>query len=279
MGGNLATLSAMRPMCRTRLLGDGLTLSMTRWGAPPDATPPIMLLHGIGGCGVDWEPLARTLAATCPVIALDARGHGDSDWSPEAAYSGDAHFADLATALDALGIDTCILGGYSMGGGVAILAAGAMPERVAGLVVIDAYPAPEMTEGSRKIAEHVASFSSLRSPASRPRSGNRPPFDPAIADAFARDLLAGDPRRLDLWPMWDALQCPTLLVRGEHSDVLPPALAAEMLERQPRARMVVMPGVGHRVPFHCPSELAQLLVEFTSDVTRQADAVTGRTSE
>jgi esterase len=267
----------MSSMCRTHVPGDGLTLAITRWAAARVAALPIVLLHGIGSRGADWEPVAGALTAGHPVIALDARGHGDSDWSPEAAYSGDAHFADLTTALDALGIDRCILAGYSMGGGVAILTAGAMPERVAGLVVVDAYPAPEMTEGSRRIAEQVASFSSLRPPTRPVHISGRPPFDPAIADAFARDLLAGDPRRLDLWPLWDALQCPTLLVRGEHSDVLPATLATEMLGRQPCARMVVMPGVGHRVPFHRPAELARLIVEFAATIAHEPGALTGRT--
>ncbi|MBI2760842.1 MAG: alpha/beta hydrolase, partial [Chloroflexi bacterium] len=223
--------------------------------------------------------VAIALAAAHAVIALDARGHGDSDWSPDAAYSGDAHFADLATALDALDVGKCILAGYSMGGGVAILTAGAISERVAGLVVVDAYPAPEMTEGSRKIAEQVASFSSLRTGAWPADGTTRPPFDPAIADAFARDLLAGELRRLDLWPMWDALGCPTLLVRGENSDVLPVALAAEMLQRQPRARMVTVPGVGHRVPFLRPRELAHLIIAFAAGVMRQPDTVMGRIFE
>ena len=78
------------------------------------------------------------------------------DWAPDAAYAGDAHFADVAGALDALGVERCILVGFSMGGGVAILCGGALSERVARLVVVDAYPDPIMSPGSRRIAEAIA---------------------------------------------------------------------------------------------------------------------------
>lgn len=245
-------------MCTGRVPGDGLTLAYREW-LPPACAPaerlPLVLLHGLTGSGADWTPVAARLATRRRVIALDARGHGLSDWSADAAYAGDAHFADVATALDALGVARCDLAGFSMGGSVAILVAGALPERVARLVVVDAYPAPEMSPGSRAIAEAVAALAACDGLG----------FDPAIARGIAEELASGEARRLDLWPFWEALRCPALLVRGAWSDVLPAPLAAEMLARQPRARLVTVPGVGHLIPFLRSRELAELIAAFLDD--------------
>jgi pimeloyl-ACP methyl ester carboxylesterase len=239
------------------------TLAVHRWGQRSDALP-VVLLHGIGGLGSDWTPVAEILATQCEVFAPDARGHGDSPWSPEEAYHTDAHFADVACLLDSLGIERCVLVGYSMGGGVAILTAAALPGRIAGLVVVDAYPAPEMTPGSRGIARTLAAHA--YNPPLLP--GGRPRFDPAIARRMASDLAAGAPRT-DLWPMWEAIECPVLLVRGETSDVLPAALAHEMLARQPRARLQTVAATGHQVLYRRPVELAEAIAGFGAMVSRK----------
>ena len=132
----------------------------------------------------------------------------------------------------------------------------AYDERVARLIVVDAYPAPEMSPGSRAIAEAVAALAMCDGLG----------FDPAIARRIAEELASGEARRLDLWPFWEALRCPTLLVRGAWSDVLPAPLAAEMLARQPRARLATVPGVGHQIPFQRPRELAELIEDFLDDL-------------
>lgn len=230
-----------------------LRLACRRWQGPADALP-LVLLHGLTGSAAAWEAVAVRLARRRRVYAWDARGHGGSDWSPEAAYAGDAHFADVAAALDALAIERCALAGFSMGGGVAIMAAGGLPERVARLVVIDAYPHPEMSPGSRQIAELVASYAVM--------PGERPSFDPAISRSFAEQLAAGDPRRLDLWPFWEAGTQPALVVRGELSMVLTAAMAGEMIRRRPGARLVTVPGVAHAIPALRPAALAAAIEEF-----------------
>jgi esterase len=318
------------PIRRGIVPGDGLLLSYCEWGTRQPDVPPLVLLHGLTGSGEDWSRVAVRLAAQRRVIALDARGHGASAWSPEAAYASDAHFADVATALDALGVGRCVLAGYSMGGGVAILTAGALPERVTHLVVVDAYPAPQMTPGSLHIAELVAKGPNPPAPFPAREGGanahdppnahdavdktsktlsihgpahshspfpgralrgvrrgdpadfeggwgvrswpERPRFDPAIARRIAEELASGDARRLDLWPLWEALRCPTLVVRGGYSDVLPAELAAEMLARQPRARLATVSGVGHQIPFAAPAALAGLLAGFIDQAFAPPDA-------
>ena len=299
-----------------RIAGDGLLLSYVEWAPSTQSNaPPILLLHGLTSRAGHWESIAGRLALQRRVIALDARGHGDSDWSSEAAYAVDAHFADVVSALDALAIERCVLVGYSMGGSVAILTAGALPERVERLVVVDSYPAPEMTSGSRRIAEWVARAyvspikgeaigASIPSPLTVEESpgrregqgqgarrlsqeGHTNPspsgrgqgegdvspfqrpgprrFDPAIARKMAEELAKGEPRRADLWPLWEAISCPVLLVRGALSNVLPADLAAEMLARQPLARLVTFPGVAHPIPYARPAELAALIERFVGE--------------
>ncbi len=230
-----------------------LRLRFRIWPGPA-ARLPLVLLHGLTESAASWQEVAVRLARRRTVIAWDARGHGGSDWSPEASYAGDAHFADVAGALNALGVERCTLAGFSMGGGVAILTAGALPERVVRLVVVDAYPDPEMSPGSRQIAEWTASLAH--------RDDLVLPFDPAIARAMADELACEHPRRLDLWPFWEAGDQPALVVRGALSQVLTEAMAEEMLRRRPSARLVTIPGVAHAVVALKPAALAATVEEF-----------------
>ncbi len=247
--------------------GNGLSLHYRAWGdsGTPSALP-LVLLHGIGGSADDWDAVACQLAAAEPqprrVFALDARGHGDSEWSPAAEYSTDAHFADLACALDALEIERCVLAGYSMGGGVAILDAHALVEHVERLVVVDTYPGPEMTEGSRRIAGFIAQGAWTREPGER---GGRPRFDPAISEAFRRDLASGAPQRMNLWPHWDAIECPTLLVRAGASNVLPEDVAFEMQARRPMTTTVTLEGATHGVLRYAAEPLADAMRAFIEE--------------
>jgi pimeloyl-ACP methyl ester carboxylesterase len=231
-----------------RVEGHGLGLAYREWNADAPGEP-LVLLHGITGSSRDWEATVRHIRAR-RVIAIDARGHGESDWSADEAYAGDHHFADVARALDNLGIQRCTIAGYSMGGSVAMIVAAALAERVSSVVIVDSYPAPDMTPGSRRIAGWVSGYTESAW------------FDPAIARHFREQLEAGSAARLDLWSMWEAIECPALVVRGQMSDVLPPALADEMLRRQRNARLITVGGVSHPVPFVRPVELARAISAF-----------------
>jgi pimeloyl-ACP methyl ester carboxylesterase len=239
------------------LPGDGLTLHGYEWGPAGSPEPPLVLLHDIAGSARSWNDVASGVAAELGhdrgVIALDARGHGSSGWSPEEAYAPDHHFADLAIALDALGVQRCTLAGFSMGGAVATIYAAALSERTHRLVIVDAYPDPEMSPGSRRIAGIIAAMYGERRGTG---------FDPAIARRLRDDLAAADTRRLDLWPFWEAVKAPVLIVRGEQSDVLTASEAEHMLSRTERASLVTIPGVGHQIPALRPRELAQAIAGF-----------------
>lgn len=240
--------------------GAELPLAGRCWPGAADRLP-LVLLHGLTEASGAWESVAARLAGRRRVYAWDARGHGASGWAADGAYHGDAHFADVLCALDWLGIEHCALAGFSMGGAVAILCAGALPERIARLVVVDAYPDPAMSPGSRQIAEFVAGLAGAETAA----FPGRPPFDPAIARTMAAELAEGDPRRLDLWPFWEAGVQAALLVRGALSMTLSEEMAEAMLRRRPGTRLVTVPDVAHSIPALKPAALAAAIDEFLGD--------------
>jgi len=265
----------------------GQRFHYTEWGPP--AAPPLVLLHGVTGHARTWDDEARALSAEWRVLALDQRGHGDSDPAPDGDYTVPSLAGDLAAFADALGLARVDLVGLSLGGRVAIAFAAANPERVRRLVVVDIGPdiaaagrarvgaamalAPERFE----TLEEALALARMANPRyaearlrDRVRHGLRPlagggfgwKYDRALREAVRRGHWR-DP--VDVWPLWRALQCPTLLVRGAESDVLDAGTAKRMLETQPRARMVEVPGAGHTVPGDRPAEFLAALREFLTD--------------
>lgn len=262
----------------------GQRLHYTEWGER-DA-PAVVLLHGLTGHCRTWDSEALVLASRCRVLALDLPGHGDSDPAPDGDYSLNALTADLAAFADATRLDHLSLVGLSLGGLVAIAYAATHPRRLARLVVVDI--GPEIAPAGRarvgtlianaperfatvEAALALARLAHPRYDESRLRErvehGLRPlpgggwawKYDPALREAVRAGRFTDS---VDLWPLWAAIDCPTLLVRGAESDVLAPETARRMLQRQPRARLVEVPGAGHTVPGDQPGPFAALLAEF-----------------
>ncbi len=231
-----------------RVQGAGLELACRQWRAGAGGLP-IVLLHGITGSSRDWAEVAARLDGR-RVIAFDARGHGDSDWAADEDYTVDAHFADVTTALAELRIERCVLVGFSMGAGTAIVTAACAPELVAAVVVVDGYPYPEQSGGSARIARWVAGQTEATT------------FDPAIARRFNDLLAAGVSTRADLAPLWRVIECPALVVRGENSLVLPLETARRMVADLPHARLVTVEGAAHAIPLVRPAELAEAILSI-----------------
>ena len=120
----------------------GQRFHYAEWG--PATAPPVLLLHGVTGHARTWDDEAAGLAARYRVLALDQRGHGDSDPSPNADYTVATMSADVAAFADALGLSRFSIVGLSMGGRVAIGFAGQAPARVERLVIVDI--GPEISE-------------------------------------------------------------------------------------------------------------------------------------
>lgn len=114
------------------LPGQGVRLRATRW---PGAGTPVLLLHGLASTRRIWDLVVPGLAGL-PLVAVDQRGHGESD-RPDGPYDGQSVVADLLTALDALGLSRVVVAGHSWGAWTALRLAAAAPERVLAAVCVD----------------------------------------------------------------------------------------------------------------------------------------------
>ncbi|WP_304109038.1 alpha/beta fold hydrolase [Mycolicibacterium bacteremicum] len=252
---------------------DGLKLVADEWngtgGVPADSGPTILLLHGGGQNRHSWKNTGQILAARGKhVIALDSRGHGDSDYSPAADYSVETLSADTQQVLYQIGRPVVLIGA-SMGGLTGILAAHeAGPEIVTKLVLVDVVPRFEK-DGSARIRDfmfnHIHGFDSLEQAADavaaylphrpKPRSveGLKKNlrlrdgrwywhWDPAFLtkpgdDPFARvDMLESAAQNLTV---------PILLIRGKLSDVVSVEGVQGFLEQVPAAEFVELSDAGH----------------------------------
>ena len=268
----------------------GFRLHYVEWGDP--ANPPLVLLHGITGHARTWDTLAIALADRWRVLALDQRGHGDSDPAPDADYGVGAMADDLAAFADALGIVRFTLLGLSMGGRVSMGFAGAYPERVERLVIVDIAPdihPPGMTRIRGMIAGSPESIESEEwavetAMAANPRADvgelrhrikhalRRAP-DGTLTWKYARDVRdmmrrGGRREPLDLWERLTRITCPTLLIRGAESDVLSPELAARVVSSLRDGRLVEVPDAGHTVPGDRPARFVEVVRAFLTSGAR-----------
>lgn len=126
---------AAEPIART-FTSQGVTLSYLDWGN--EKAPTLVLVHGIRDHARSWDWVAQALRDRWHVIALDLRGHGDSEWSPHGAYLTPYHLLDFIDLVDALQCETVSIMAHSFGGNPAVRYAALYPNRVDQLVLIDA---------------------------------------------------------------------------------------------------------------------------------------------
>src|SRR2546425_8787481 len=126
----------------------GMRFHYLDWGTR--GQPPMLFLHGGGLNAHTWDLVCASLRLERHCLALDQRGHGDSEWSPEMDYATESHVADLDAFIDRLGLDRFVLVGMSLGGVNALAWAGTHSQRLAGLVLVDVGPEIR-SDGVRKI--------------------------------------------------------------------------------------------------------------------------------
>lgn len=265
------------------IMADGLALHYLDWGEA--GRPPLLLLHGLSANAHTWDDYARELRGRFQVLALDQRGHGDSAWSPEAAYSTFDFMADLAVCADALGLPPLTIIGSSMGGRNALAYAACYPDRVARLVVVDIGPArdpeapptppdPNREEAPMTFAsfdEAVAWMQQIyptRSPElcrHRVYYNTRVLPDGRLGWKWDPALYARMRTGEDLWPLMPEVRCPTLLLRGEQSTVLTRRTAERMVATLPRCRLVEVPEVGHNIFTDRPDVFQRVVDAFLAE--------------
>ena len=256
--------------------GAGVNLRYSRWQG---GGAPIVVLHGGGQTRHAWEESCAHLGDLgYDVVALDLRGHGESDWAPDQAYGLMDFTADVVAVLPQLGHPRVALLGFSLGGLASLYLTARHPELCAALMLVDVAPRLE-TDGVRRIRDFMSrheSFGTLDDvvAALREYNPNRPP-DSIRAESLMRNLRQRPDGRYE-WhydkyfrtPIPEGrrvpvahrgpdargaarrrgrVRCPTLVVRGAMSDVLSEDGVRELLETIPHAEAATVERAGHQV--------------------------------
>lgn len=245
------------------------------WG-PPSASV-LLCVHGLTRTGRDFDYFAAAMANRCRVVCPDVAGRGQSEWLGDAALYNNRKYADdMAVLIAALGVDEVDWLGTSMGGLIGMLMA-ALPghpikrlvlndvgpyvpkpalERIAEYVGIE-FRFKDMWQAGRHVREAYAPFGkltegqwdhltthSVRADDENGDGGFRLCYDPAIAAPFK----AGPVEAMEMWEVWDKIDCPVLGLRGETSDILLAETAEEMRTRGPKAELIEFQDCGHAPP-------------------------------
>jgi pimeloyl-ACP methyl ester carboxylesterase len=258
------------------------------WGT--SGRPPIVFLHGGGLNAHTWDLVCLGLRRERHCLALDQRGHGDSEWSPEMDYTTESHVGDLEAFVDRLGLERFVLVGMSLGGVNALAWAGRHSQRLAGLVLIDVGPEIRMA-GVQKIAAFTSEqklLDSIDEVIEKALTFN-PRRDPQLLRLSLRHNLRQTPKGQWMWKydqrhrgkvepgayerrrdlLWDAVanvQCPTLVVRGAQSDVFHDEDAERLAAALARGRWVRVENAGHTVQGDNPAGLLTELRAFLGEL-------------
>lgn len=259
----------------------GHEIHVTEWGQP--SAPALVMWHGLARTGRDFDTLAAHLAGRYRVICPDTIGRGLSSWSrsPDEDYTLAAYAGHAVELLDQMGVGSCRWIGTSMGGALGMIAAaGPLKGRIERLVINDIGPSlnPEAVERIRRYVTVMPDFAGIEEfekflrlvyapygqmtdaewrrmaeTSARRRDDGRivSHYDPEVMRVFAENADS-----YEMWPVFDAIACPTLVLRGENSDLLLPEVAAEMTRRGPKARLVTVPGCGHAPALNVPEQFA-----------------------
>lgn len=260
------------------------------WG---DARNPRVLVcvHGLSRQGRDFDVLARAMSGEYRVVCPDVVGRGRSDWLVDPmGYQIAAYVADMVTLLARLNASTLHWVGTSMGGLIGIGVAALPKSPMARLVLNDVGPTIQAEALARigaylglpmrwgsvdEAADYMLGISKGFGPHTREQwlaltrpmlaaegAGFRPHYDPSIAVPFRAITpeLASAGEAL-MWRSYDAITCPTLLLRGEESDVLTQETARAMGQRGPKARVHEFSGVGH-APMLVVADQVRVVQEF-----------------
>lgn len=249
---------------------NGLKLHYIDYGS--EGRPYLVLLHGLNGNAHAFDLVAPNLTAAHHVVALDFRGHGDSQWGPPDGYTPPGYLGDIGAFLKALSIEKASFIGSSMGGAMAMIFATLAPNIVDQLVLNDigaeiVIPAPDPQQPAltarrfRTIADATSFYRESFHPAAllpelvaekltanSVKTGEDGwlvwKTDPAVNSGTA----TGGPsagRVINMWSFYKKLTAPVLIVRGAESTALTRETVSKMLSVLPGTRAVEVPGVGH----------------------------------
>jgi pimeloyl-ACP methyl ester carboxylesterase len=236
---------------------------------------PVVLLHGLGSSGRDWEPQIAELSKRYRVVSLDLRGHGRSD-RPRGPYSIAGFAADVAALMSHLGIGAAHVCGISLGGMIAFQLAVDSPAFVRTLAIINSGPAfPGRTlKGRLALLSRFAVIRLKGLPALAPIIAGRlfpKPEQEPLRRTFIERFAGNDRRayestlraigRFDVSDRLDRIRCPVLVLSGDR-DYTPVSAKEAYVGRLADARLVVLHDSGHASPMDQPARVTEALLEF-----------------
>ena len=262
-------------------------IAYLEWGDPRNRDV-LMCVHGLARTSRDFDALAAALCDHFRVVCPDLAGRGESDRLPDPRlYAIPQYLADMVTLIARLDVEAVNWVGTSLGGLIGMALAAQPGNPVAKLALNDAGPVvarvsleriasylgKQMQFGTVEDAErHIRTVSAPFGPHSdaqwrfltetwlrKNEDGTwRAHYDPAIAESYRATLPEKD---LELWGLYDAVRCPTLVLRGELSDLLSRDTTRAMMARGPKARVVEVRGVGHAPTLLQPEQIS-IIREF-----------------
>ena len=268
-------MNLVRPVDRS-LLVNGLRLHVLDWGG--DGRTPLLLLHGFTGHAHAWDSLSIALQPHFHVLALDQRGHGDSD--PAEVYGPVVAFDDISGVVDQLGVTSLVIVGLSMGGRNAMYFTAKRPDAVRRLVVVDigpeisarasaappGPPEPETWESIEQAAQHLyrgnpyPGIHYYRWVASTSLKARE---DGALVWKWHPSVKARQsPGDVDWWALLKTITPPTLVLRGAESPILDRDVAERMARELPHGRLVEIPGAVHSLHEDNPEAVLAALKDF-----------------
>lgn len=270
---------------------DGIELHYSDWGSTN--APPVVCVHGLSRVGRDFDPLARELAGDYRVVCPDMPGRGLSEWNADY-YTPEAMTALLVEFCDALGFDSVRWVGTSMGGllGMA-LAAEPMADRIERLVLNDVGPSPAEDESAEEGIDRIIDY--LTNPATFARVSELEAYFRETYATFSemtdeewRRLTVTSCRRTDdgtvvqnydtrivepmvtaesetdPWELWESIDAPTLVLRGERSDILAAETFEEMQRRRPEIETVLV-DCGHAPSLNTATQIEPIRALFDAE--------------
>jgi pimeloyl-ACP methyl ester carboxylesterase len=258
-----------------------LRFNYLEWGT--ESNPPIVLLHGLQSHARSWDQFACALQERHRILALDQRGHGDTDWPDPPSYATSDFTSDLFALIKRLGINRIALIGLSMGAHNALAFTIRYPELVEKLVSVDIPASLQMLDDPKvrsSLVDVKREFACLDEMVEDARD-----IYPFASEEMIRHLMEHNSRQLptgrltlkyspDAPRLWNpddlsesikTIQCPTLIVRGGESEVLTAAQAQTMTDKIPNARLITITGAGHSVPMDKPVEFEVAVRDFLAE--------------
>lgn len=258
---------------------EGLRLHLLDWGG---SGPPVLFVHGGSAHAHWWDFVIPLLADRFRCLALDLRGHGESDRPRNGDYGLTAHAGDVAAVVGSLGLIGGGIVGHSFGGWVAMVYAGRAGDAVGALAILDSRPtigvrSARMLEALRKLPhtryatreDAIARFRLLPAATRADRTviahvaahGIAREADGTYLPRFDRRALAGAGAQ-DLTPHLRAAHCPILAVRAAESEIVDAAALAAFRAAVPTAQLVEIAHAHHHLMLDQPAALATELAAF-----------------